>query len=65
MTDHTGAARGADDAKDRRAPNEPLSTDEVDSVSGGLVRTNLYPCPIQKGQECPHLLPDGTICDIA
>lgn len=35
MTDHTGADWGADDAKDRRAPNEPLSTDEVDSVSGG------------------------------
>lgn len=65
MTDHTRADSGPDEAEDRQAPNEPLSTAEVDSVSGGLVRTNLHPCPVHKGQECPHPLPDGTICDIA
>ena len=65
MTDHSRTDGGPDEAKDWRAPNQPLSADEVDSVSGGLVRTNLHPCPLHKGQECPHLLPDGTICDIA
>lgn len=45
-----------------KGPNEPLQTEEVASVSGGLFVSTVWYCEIHPRELHNHKLPDGTIC---